>query len=412
MHDLKNPREVSYLALVYAKDGKYADSYFSEKELLLSHKDLKLSKEISYGVLKRKLSLEYLSLLITNKNKLGVLKLKRKEKYLLYSAIYQYFFMDRVPVFAIVNETVAIAKKYFGKAKSTFFNMFLRKMDKTELSLPLGKSIKDLSIFYSYPDYFISELIQEYGNDETTDILKTQNRVFPPMLRIREGDITDNCTLVHSNKYKMATITGGDISTFCGDSRFYIQNITPILLLEAMVDVDLNPLSILDLCASPGGKIIALHDIFPEASLFVNDLSSSRLRILSENFQKYGIEATVYNEAAEKIQIDKKFDLIILDVPCSNSGVLGKRHEARWRIDEPSLLQLNELQHQITENANHLLSSNGYIIYMTCSILRKENEDLIDKIISSTGLTLIKSCKILPDNLGKDGGYAAILQRK
>lgn len=409
MRKISNSREAAFLALLYAKEGEFIENYFNKEELALSNKDLRLAKEIAFGTVKRQRSLEYLSEKMVTENVFYKLKLKRKEKLLLYSAFYQFFFLNRIPLYAIVNETVSLAKRYFGHSKAGFFNSFLRLLGNS-ISLPNGKEIDQLSYFYSYPPFFVEKLIIEYGGSKAEEILDVQNKVFPPSVRIRKGGSLNKIPLIHDKKFKMA-LASEDISFFCNKKSFYIQNLTPVLLLEELLLSEINPNSILDLCASPGGKSIALFDIFPHADFVVNDKSKKRLEILSENLRLHEVFAKIQNIPAEEFISEKKFDLIIVDVPCSNSGVLSKRHEARWRIDKENLSQLCLLQEKILQNASKLLSSSGYLLYMTCSILKDENENIIQKILLNNNLSLEKTHKILPDNFGKDGGFGALLKK-
>lgn len=412
MKKVSDPREAAFLSLIYAKKGDYIENFFEEDIYSMDSKDLRLAKNIAYGTEKRFLSLEYLLNKLIEASGFKNFKIKPKERLLLYSAMYQFFFMEKVPLFAIVNETVSLAKRYFGEQKGSFFNKVLRLLEGCKVGLPEGKEIKDLSYRYSYPEFFIKELIDEYGEESSEDILETQNLFFSPFVRLSSKARAENCEVVHEKKFSVAKITTGDLSFFSRKKEYYIQNITPVLLLEDLLEsLEKNlkkPKKILDLCASPGGKTIALHEIFPNAEFTLNDSSKERLNLLLENLQTHEIKAKVLNFSAEDIHLDEKFDLIILDVPCSNSGVLSKRPEARWRIDKSNLEELSKLQLKIIQNAANLLTPQGYIFYMTCSILNEENEEVIKK---ANGLTIIKTSKILPDKEGKDGGFAALLKK-
>ncbi len=179
--------------------------------------------------------------------------------------------------------------------------------------------------------------------------------------------------------------------------EWIVQNITQALLLQEAT-ADLKPKTILDLCAAPGGKLIALADRFPQAQLFANDLRLKRLR---ENLETYQVKAQVCEGRGEEYPTDRLFDLVVVDASCSNSGVLGKRPEARWRLDDEHLSQLTQLQEALITHAAELVAPGGTLLYMTCSILPEENHPRLDwpKTYERT---------ILP-HAEYDGGYACAI---
>jgi 16S rRNA (cytosine967-C5)-methyltransferase len=188
----------------------------------------------------------------------------------------------------------------------------------------------------------------------------------------------------------------GDLSTITQRSDCTIQNVTQAQLMQRLAQgVQTAPKRILDLCAAPGGKTLMLRDLYPDAWILANDISAKRLERLHENQRKYGMAQQISCLAASDLQTDQLFDLVVVDAPCSNSGVLHKRPEARWRLDQPNNLQ--ETQRELLTQARRLLAPGGVIWYLTCSILSCENQ----QITGQPGQL------ILPNSEGWDGGYAA-----
>lgn len=392
---MKTSREISFLALTQKKLKVEQFLKVCQEKGELSTLDLKLAKELTLGVTKRLLSLEYISQKLPCK-----LKIEKKALTLLYLALYQYYFLDKIPHFAIVNETVELAKRYLRKGLSSFFNAILRRLPK---DVPLPKD--RLDVFYSYPTYFIDSLINEYGLKVAENILKIGNQFFSPMVRQRG-------TLCVEIKEK-------ELDEYINRSDCYIQNATPVALITQLAShYSLNelkeniaaPLSILDLCSSPGGKLLLASELFPKSTLFANDISEAKLKLLSSNLTKYNVKATLYKMKGEEFESNIKFDLIIIDAPCSNSGVLNKRTEARWRICEKTLLEHKRVQLALLKRAKDLLSPSGAIWYMTCSILKQENEEVITES-AQLGLKELKKIKILPNYDGWDGGFGCALGR-
>jgi 16S rRNA (cytosine967-C5)-methyltransferase len=319
-----------------------------------------------------------------------------REKVLLRMAVYQHIFMDRVPLYAIVNETIEIAKRHCHESYCKFLDAILRKLAEGDHPLPQGDSISNLSIRYSFPSFFVEELIADYGLEKAKMVLEIGNKQAPVMARQRS---TGEIKIVD------------DISEIKNSEDYYIQNATPFTLISRLSGEIKEPNKILDLCASPGGKLIAVHDRFPNAAFFANDVSIEKLQILSENLLKYGIKAALSCSKGEVFKSDEGFDLIILDVPCSNSGVLNKRPEARWRMTPENLKNLEKLQLALIENSISLLSKDGEIWYLTCSILKKENERLMEQACKKFNLKISRMETVLPNAEGWDGGFACALRK-
>ncbi len=361
-----------------------------------SPRDFAFAYEIASGAARMALSLDYIATQLSDNKKLS---LKVKEKALLRAALYQYYFMTKVPLYAIVNETVELAKKYCHRSFVGYLNALLRRLENTTLQLPEDLSVPSLSIRYSYPSYFIAKLISDYGQETAINVLKAGNTSPITTARMR------------SEAKTIWIDDPSQIQQIAESTDYYIQNATPIDLINELASRTKSPASILDLCSSPGGKLLAAHDIFPEAQLFANDVSEEKIKRLSENLTKYGVKATLTCGDGSLYPNDRSFDVVILDVPCSNSGVLNKRHEARWRLTEDALKELKVTQQKLLQNSVKLIGSEGIIWYLTCSILKDENERLLQELCSGFGLEIVYTKTILPNENGWDGGFAALLNR-
>lgn len=339
-------------------------------------RDAALAYELATGTMRRLLTLEYMAISASQHQKLN---LKRKEKALVFLSLYQLYFLDRIPDYAVVDESVAIAKKHCSGNFSQFLNALLRKFITAPPTIP-----EQFSIRYSYPQKLIDALITDHGKAQALKILEAGNHPPVAMARRRPGF---SYVQVEPSEVKNST-------------EYYIQNQTPGLLMrELSLGINSRPKRILDLCAAPGGKLLAAHDLFPEAKLVANDVSEARIGRLKENCKKYGLDVELHVSSGENFSSDKPFDLIILDVPCSNTGVLNKRAEARWQMRD-----LKDIQLLLLSSAQKLLSPDGEIWYMTCSILKEENEAVTRKFESN----IRKELTILPDALS-DGGYGCAL---
>lgn len=412
-----NAREAAYLALLISMRHEGFISHSLEKwshNYNPSKLDFAFAYEIASGSARMALALDHLAEQLSKNKKLH---LKLKERALLRTAIYQYCFMEKIPIYAIVNETIEISKKYCHRTFSAYLNALLHKLETHPPSLPSTKGPIDLSIRYSYPLYFVKSLISDYGQITAEEILKSGNIRPKTMVRVRPGVDLSLEAFKFLNPQKemgvpMAIVDqAASLSAIVELPEIYIQNATPVALVASLAELSQAPTNILDLCASPGGKLLAAHDLYPKAKLFANDLSEEKILRLSQNLRKYGVKADLTCGSGEAFESQELFDIIILDVPCSNSGVLNKRPEARWRLTAEAIDQLKKQQKNLISHAATLLAPGGAIWYLTCSILKAENEEMIDNAFSDYGLKVEYFRTILPNKEGWDGGFGALLRR-
>lgn len=405
-------REAAFFALYAAlKEEAFISDWLSQwhREENPSSKDFRLAQEIAMGACRMAMTLDALAKNLTPNHRLD---LKVKEKTLLRTAIYQATMMDRIPLHAIAMETVAIAKKHGMKEKAGFFNALLRKLAKETPHLPEGDSLAALSIRYSFPPDLIRTFIESYGKERTLEILTHSNKPNPIMARVRTStDLADYERVPVLFMPFIFLRNAAQLKKVSSSSDFYIQNITSASHVSLLAKrISQPPRKILDLCASPGGKLLLAHDFFPEAFLFANDITGGKIEKLKQNLGKYRIEANLTISPGENYSSEEKFDLIICDLPCSNTGVLSKRPEARWRFNEQKLHALEETQLKIIGNAASLLSPHGKIWLMTCSLIPSENEGLAKKASACFNLRKTFEHLQFPTLEGFEGGYAAELQ--
>lgn len=405
-------REAAYLALLYSYRGiGFISSHLEAWKAQRNPKenDFNLALEIAYGSCRMALALDYIAKQLAE----GCLNLKRKERLLLHTALYQRYFMTRIPAYALTNETVAIASKHCHSRFANFLNVLLRKAAASEIHLPNDDASASLSIRYSLPLYFVEELLAEYGLESAKKIMNASNQTPPLMARARKPAAEPPLgtrIFAHSTLPMLLIEDRTVLPSIAQAEEFYIQNATPAALVSLLAEKSFFPKTILDLCAAPGGKLLLAHDLYPNAQLFANDLTEDKIKKLRENLSKYHIEAAIQCGPGELYPAAQHFDLIILDLPCSNSGVLNKRPEARWRLNKEAIEKLEQTQSRLVEHAITLLNPGGQLWYMTCSILKSENEKLIASIAQKHRLEITLMKTILPDDQGFDGGFAAALR--
>jgi 16S rRNA (cytosine967-C5)-methyltransferase len=368
-----NIRKICFEILenVFTKHLFLSDLLVPLKQKIKNDKDYKLLWTLAYGTLQRWFYLEQVA-----KNSTKKLKLKRREKICAYMGLYQLIFLTRLPKYAIMNEQLKLAKTISFRF-SQFLNHLLQ-----------NYRLPNTPIFHPFLE---QKLKTQYGKKSGAIVEALCQR---PILFAR--NVKTNDTFSFEAK---------ELEQVAKDPNFYIQNPTPISL---MMQAPMHPCqTILDLCASPGGKALLAHALFHPEQLVVNDISQKKLRLLKANMDKYHIECQLTQYDGTNYPLDQRFDLVIVDAPCSNSGVLNKRPEALFRLNEETIKEQVRLQKALLKRA---LQLGTQVIYSTCSILKEENEQVVDCFKDQASIIYQKT--MLPNDQGLDGGFIALLSNK
>lgn len=170
--------------------------------------------------------------------------------------------------------------------------------------------------------------------------------------------------------------------------------------------------SILDLCSAPGTKTVQMAEqMGDEGAILACDVSAARLKRVSENVERCGLQSVKLQVIPrEGVTLDQQFDAVVIDAPCSNTGVLGKRPEARWRYSEQSVEELAEIQYSLLDTALAHLKPGGRIVYSTCSIDLRENEQVVEKWKQAHPQWETRSSLFKLPSSEQDGGFATLLQ--
>lgn len=404
-------REAAFLAVLASlKNTSFVADFLLQwqREFHPSDLDFRFAQEIANGTVRMTSALDSIARQL---NSSGRLSLKPKEKALLRTALYQHYYMSKVPLFALVDEAVKLSKKHCHPTFTAFLNRLLRRIEETAVHLPDDDRAESLALSFSYPEEYIRLLLEEQGLSLTREILAAGNIPPPVMLRVRpEANLTKFQDpafewISHSHPSVVALKEGQKVPLVAEWRDCYIQNLTPAKLLDNLSThwQGPPPKTILDLCSAPGGKLLAAHDLFPLAHLFANDVSEEKLNLVKVNAHKYNLDVTYFCQKGEEFVTAQKFDLVIVDAPCSNTGVLNKRSEARWRLTPESIQAHVNLQQKLLKRALELINPGGEVWYLTCSILKSENGELL----RSLGLPIKFEETVFPNLQGIDGGYGS-----
>jgi 16S rRNA (cytosine967-C5)-methyltransferase len=303
-----------------------------------------------------------------------------------------------IPHYAAVNETVNLAKKYTPGAEA-LVNAVLKNVSKQIETLTFAELRDDplnfLTQYYSYPIWFVRELLSYWPEPVVEKLLKYGNEPQPLVVRLMERDagIKDFvATLQRRNvrfkqgkflKYFINVMSDAHPTEIPGFSNgaFVIQNEASGLMVELLSVKESD--EVLDLCAAPGGKTTDLASrVGQQGSITAVDISQDRLQMLRENLERLGIGNVFVVQADGTRFASGTYDKIMVDAPCSGTGVFRKFPEARWITAPEDVGRLAQLQVQLLSNAAKLLKPDGLIVYCTCSVLKAENEFVVERFLN------------------------------
>ncbi|TLU83014.1 MAG: 16S rRNA (cytosine(967)-C(5))-methyltransferase [Chlorobium sp.] len=302
---------------------------------------------------------------------------------------YQLLYLDKVPDWAAVNECVKLARKYKGDRLAKLTNGVLRKITPENVQLDQWLNDKEpleqLSLKYSHPAWLVVRWIETYGRSRTEALLACDNQ--SPVFGFRINRLKTSIENFFANP-ALSDIEREE----CGIGFFFfskeflnfeapirdgllsVQNPT-----QALACLLLNPSSgstVIDMCAAPGGKSMFMAELMQnKGKIICVDRYEQKLLKLEKHARALGISIIETIAAdARSFQPEKKPGFILLDAPCTGTGVLGRRAELRWKLNIETLTELVGLQADLLDHAAELLDTGGILVYATCSIEPEENE--------------------------------------
>ena len=391
---MQNPREAALLAL-YEIEYNGAYSNMAVKDVLPKLEDSRdkgLVTRLVYGVVRKKLTLDYI---ISKYSKVKIKKLSKYVLLILRMGVYQLYFTDKIPESAAVNESVKLAKKYCGKSAG-FVNGILHSVirGKDTLEYPKDK-IENLSVVYSFPEEMV-ELFWDTGFLE--DLLSALNEEPETTVRVntlKDEELETRCEV--SPVYSGARILKG---TDVAENPDYKKGrIIPQDVAAMMASIALSPKpdeTCIDMCAAPGGKTTHMAELMKNRGrIYAFDIHPHKIEIIKKNAERMGIsiiDAKIGDASELNEELIGKADKVLCDVPCSGLGIIRRKPDIKWNKDD--IESLPEIQYQILKNASQYLKPGGELVYSTCTILKRENEDVVMRFLEEN-----KEFELLPIEL-------------
>ena len=375
-------------------EGAYSNLVLSNElnEVDLNEKDRALVTELVYGTIRRKKTLD---MIIANYIK-DISLMDAKVLNILRMAIYQMHFLDKVPEFAACNEAVELAKQ-ISVQDSKLVNGILRSYTKNPDDMDIKDKIDRLVYQYSYEPWFIRMIYKQYGEENGRKILAGLNAT--PKVTVRVNTSKADYDEVYERLEEMGydveegyacpeaiIIKGGssiENNDLFNEGLITVQD-ESAMIVTPLLDLEKGDIA-LDLCAAPGGKTTHMAELLEgEGKVYSFDLHENKLSLIKENLDRLGLSG-VEVEVMDATKLDSKYvsfaDKVLIDVPCSGLGIIRKKPEIKWTKNSRELQSIVKIQREILENAWNYLKKGGEIVYSTCTLNKRENEEVIDSFL-------------------------------
>lgn len=426
-----NTRKLSLdLLMDIMENGAFCDkcihNAFDQHEL--ERRDKGFIMRLVEGTVERCIELDYI---INQFSKVKVKKMKPVIRNILRMSVYQIFYMEQVPDSAACNEAVKLTVKRKLQNLKGFVNGVLRNIvrNKDAITYPKKGTIEYLCIQYSMPEWIVKQFADAYGLEDSEEILQsfmkekgcisvrcTTSRYTTDVVRktleeqgvlVEKGALLDNALILK----EYSNLTG--LKAF-QKGMFQVQDESS-MLVGAIAGVKPDD-TVIDVCAAPGGKTLHMADILRGSGQVISaDLTADKTKLIRENSNRLGYQniTVVENDALiYREEWKDKADVLIADLPCSGLGVIGKKCDIKYKTKKEDIDALAQIQRQILKVVSTYVKKGGRLLFSTCTIAARENEENVAWIEENLPFHLISIEENLPDVLkGKTGdkGYLQVL---
>lgn len=422
-------RKTAYQTLLeIEKNQAYSNIELNHQIGLLKPENPAFVRELVYGVLENQIYLDHILKQLIPKGLKGV---KKPIKVLLRMGLYQLVFMDSVPEYAAVNETVKLARKV-APGRDGFLNGVLRGYGKKKDQITMPDPKKDLAMYlsvkYSFDVSIVKLWLSQYSAEETETLLANSNMRPPLSIRVNltkatpaalEAELKEQGFLLEKADLceRVFFVKGSgllDTEAFA-EGRFSVQDTASVLAVDILSPEPGDV--VMDMCAAPGGKTLAMGEKMEnKGRVLAFDIYAHKLDLVQTQAKRLGLsiietgeqDGTVFNE-----QYVELADKVLVDGPCSGLGVLRRKPEIKHRPVLEDVAELAEKQLRILETACRYVKPDGYLLYSTCTINKKENGDVARAFLAKhPEYEIMEERQLLPGIDEADGFYICKMHRK
>jgi 16S rRNA (cytosine967-C5)-methyltransferase len=424
----QKPREIAWRVLQPRQGGEFVEDRLEAAlaQTRLRPADRHLCQQLVYGIVRWQTTLDWLIARKTDSR-----TQKPALQNLLRLGLYQIFWLDRIPNHAAVHETVELARQSGFGPQAGFVNAllrgFLREFDATKRLLTDLKATHP-HLGYSHPEWLVARWQKRWDSAQTAKLMDWNNTPPKTFARINalktdagkllpqwrdenvEYDFVRHAWVEENLVFELKSHPPLDRLRSFQQGLFYVQDPSTLL---AVRELDPQPgEAVLDLCAAPGGKVTFMAQLMQnQGRLVAHDLTSERLRLIEENCKRLGVSCvqTVLPSTLNP-QPSTLYDRVLVDAPCSNTGVMRRRVDLRWRLRSEEIGRLRRIQLELLRQGALCLKPGGILVYSTCSLEPEENGEVLSEFLAlHTDFRLERERELLPFVDGADGAYVARL---
>lgn len=397
-------------------NGTYSNLYLKDHLQELPKKDQALASRIFYGTLQ---NYDYCQ---AAWKPYARNKVTKKLQILLTMSCYQLLFLDKVPAYAVINDAVKLAKKEFAK-QAGFVNAVLRRVSENKVKLP-SDTLERLALQTSLPVWLIKMWDSQYGFETAKKVAKSSLAILPVYVRVNPIKMDQDELQEAVDAGKLTETDEPDIYIYNGDTlgndilyrQGKISAMDPGSYQIAIFGSPKKSEKILDLCAAPGTKSMAMAEAMDNTgSIDAYDLHEHRVKLIENDAKRLGLDI-VHAKQGDSTRLEpkpeeEKYDLVLCDVPCSGYGVLARKPDMKLHLDAKDIDSLIPIQKELLEAGARDVKEGGRLVYSTCTINKKENEKQVEAFLKGhPEFRLEQELTVLPDD--KQGGfYMARLER-
>lgn len=396
----------------YASELLHSSTYSS-----LSKKDHALATELVMGVLRWRLRLDDE---IAHASSQPWQKLDLEVLISLRLALYQLRYLTRIPQSAALYQSVELVKRARKRSAAPFVNAVLRKLLKKSrpdrhhptpaLSAENSPS-QLLAAAWANPLWLVERWCTQYGPSAARAICEQNQSVPTTVIRLRVPDAETELAEAGISLKPGSLLTtarrveSGDITQTAAlrNGKIVIQDEASQLVAALVGRIEGRGARILDCCAAPGGKTLAIADANPQAEIVALELHPHRARLMQNLWGTHAGKVRIVTADARDLPLSMQFDLILADVPCSGTGTLARNPEIKLRLNPSDLKQLQDRQVAILRSALKQLKAGGRLVYSTCSLEKEENEDVITQVVGEDNSLRTIDCRPELDRMRATG---------